>query len=603
MPQKQAVHRSAAEAWHFLHTKGGIDLAGRDREIAEKLRDLLDPRAADLAAALASVTTDRLVQCVFQVLQPYSEMFRQILEFYKKAGARHGRQQWNIAVDGAHLDLSDFEDFIQLWNDIPSELEVPAVERDDMGVHWDAWERVPSFAAFANKAGREYAATGDVAIDEWLVEYRSGRFTRVPSQLWAAQQEDGFKELATIGVAALDTILSFASSRSELKANITWDLLRHCDAFSLDQLGFLDTDHWLGSLVAGLALAGRLKTEDRARISAVLREKLQGLPVRKVNASVSFGDLLKFLSLPLWEKRHELYAVWIFTEILAAAADHDIRLFHQDGRITFEFRETLLATIDSARPRIDIVTEHRTPLLNPVGKGRSANVQPDYSLWEKHQTGERCVLVVEVKHYKRSDNRPFSEVLIDYAAAHQQAAIVLVNYGLIGDVLDRLPATIKGRCSVVEHLTAMSRAKRRHFHELVQSAIGEPVRAAMKIGTRERATAAIAVDVSRSMQPILADGRFEEYLTELAVAPFAEEIYPINDRVLEPLGVDGAATKLWLLTDHVNALSDPATLLLQTYEEIAVITDVDGLDDLKAFGGEVEWLSAIQAYKVILRRQ
>ncbi|TAU38061.1 hypothetical protein ELI43_32445 [Rhizobium leguminosarum] len=93
------------------------------------------------------------------------------------------------------------------------------------------------------------------------------------------------------------------------------------------------------------------------------------------------------------------------------------------------------------------------------------------------------------------------------------------------------------------------------------------------------------------------------YLTELAVAPFAEEIYPINDRVLEPLRVDGAAMKLWLLTDHVNALLDPATLLLQTYEEIAVITDVDGLDDLKAFGGEVERLSAIQAYKVILRRK
>lgn len=603
MANRKNIHRSATDAWIALQTQGGLEPNGRDSEFVAKLCEALDPRASDIATALADVSTDRLVQCFFQSLQPFTEMFREILDYYKRAGARQGRQQWNIAVDEQHLELSDFEDFIQLWNDVPGELDVPAVDRDDINVHRHAWEAFPPLCNQANEAARRDVLIGDPEIDAWLSRYRSGRLTPVPASIWAAQQDHGFKELAAIGIAAVEAILEHTSSRSELREMISWEDLSKRDPFSLSYLGFLDTDNWLGSMVAGLALTHSISDDQRDRIGRVLIERLADLPVRKVRAQVSFGDLQRFLSLPVWRKRHELYAVWVFTEILVAAVDHDVRLHHANGRIAFEFRETLLASIETARPNLDVFTEKKTALANPVGKGRTNNVQPEYSIWESGRSlSGTCVLVVEVKHYKRTANRSFTEVLTDYAAAHPDAKVVLVNYGPIGDIIERLPFTAKRRCSVFENLTPLSRAERQSFRRMVEDVLGEPHRAAMTIGGKARATTAIAVDVSLSMCPTLAVPRFRDILDELAVGPVAELIYPIDDRICDPIPAARAGNELVRLANRANELSGPVSQLLGTYDEIIVITDQDGLNDLKDFDGIAERLLDIDAFKVRVRR-
>ncbi len=188
------------------------------------------------------------------------------------------------------------------------------------------------------------------------------------------------------------------------------------------------------------------------------------------------NDLDRFLSLPVWQKRHEIYAVWIFTEMVAAVDRHDLEVHHDHGRLAFEFRETRLATITSARPELELITERRSPLANPLGAGRNANVQPDFGVWTQASAGHRCTLVVEVKHYKRSANRSFSEVLADYAAAHQHAQIVLVNYGPIGDVLDCIPVISRARCVAIDRLTPLNRSARKEFAKLVRNVVGEPIR-------------------------------------------------------------------------------------------------------------------------------
>jgi hypothetical protein len=124
----------------------------------------------------------------------------------------------------------------------------------------------------------------------------------------------------------------------------------------------------------------------------------------------------------------------------------------------------------------------------------------------------------------------------------------------------------------------------------------------MAIDGGARATTALAVDVSRSMYGQLANPRFRSVIDALAVGSTAGEIYPIDHRLHEPVPVSRAGTQLVRLAHGVNALSEPVAQLLNVYEEVQVITDSDGLDDLHEFGGAIESLPEIEAIKVTVRR-
>jgi siderophore synthetase component len=91
------IHKNSLTAWADLQKRGGLELKGRDEGFEEELKNRLGPAAASLEEALRSATTDDLVRAFFDVLQPFVAMFRGILEFFEKAGAAEGREQWNVA--------------------------------------------------------------------------------------------------------------------------------------------------------------------------------------------------------------------------------------------------------------------------------------------------------------------------------------------------------------------------------------------------------------------------------------------------------------------------------------------------------------------------
>ncbi|MCC2614563.1 hypothetical protein ABK249_32495 [Neorhizobium sp. Rsf11] len=159
----RSINRSAADAWSQLVKSGALDIDGRDKEFAETVCKMLDPTAADLADALAKATTDQLIKVFFRALQPFSGMYREILRFFKTAGAKYGRDQWRIGITDEHLELSDFEDFLRMWDGVPGEIDVPAVGQEGFGVVWLAWEAYPQLGNLANRAAREPAELGIAA--------------------------------------------------------------------------------------------------------------------------------------------------------------------------------------------------------------------------------------------------------------------------------------------------------------------------------------------------------------------------------------------------------------------------------------------------------
>jgi hypothetical protein len=90
------IHRDSFATWADLQERGGLELDGRDEGFEEDLKNRLRPSARSLEEALRHASTEDLVCAFFDLLQPFVAMFRAILDFFGKAGATEGRQQWNI---------------------------------------------------------------------------------------------------------------------------------------------------------------------------------------------------------------------------------------------------------------------------------------------------------------------------------------------------------------------------------------------------------------------------------------------------------------------------------------------------------------------------
>ena len=125
------VYRDSLSAWQGLRDAGGLELDGRDEDLATQLKNQIDPDASNLECALATTSTDLFLQALFQVTQPFALMFQDVLHFFERAGAHEGQTQWKVSVGGEFVDLRHFEEFLQHWNSIECEVEIPAIGWSD----------------------------------------------------------------------------------------------------------------------------------------------------------------------------------------------------------------------------------------------------------------------------------------------------------------------------------------------------------------------------------------------------------------------------------------------------------------------------------------
>jgi hypothetical protein len=581
------IHKDSASAWADLQKRGGIELDGRDEGFEEELKNRLAPTARSLDEALQSATTDDLVRAFFDVIQPYVAMFRAILEFFEKAGATEGRAQWDIMVDDVDVSLEHFRRFLKEWNSIPCEIEVPAVDYSGIWTFTDLTRNVPEMANVHSGVRTKNPYLSGVAdIDSWLKRYRDGDgfYEEWPKSLTPRSLGPGYSDVAALAIAVLQTIRGGYESRKALI-----EALRRpgsppdrVNALSPGTIAQNETDFWLGTMVARLARSLTLPPDLRKELGERLKERFAQYPRKKFGARLKIADLRSYLSLPLWQKRHELYAVWIATEIVNALPDHNCEIHHDGGKIVFAFRETVVATVKSAWPPVRIMSERRVPLTAPVGKGRSGNVQPDYGLWRQEGGVDTCGLVVEVKHYKRSATSSFSDVLTDYSRAFPKAEVYLVNHGPIGDATSNVPRELLGRCHTIRDLIVPHLSAREELRNAVRKYVGKPVAWAAKSQSGGSTDTILAVDVSASMSGSQRRPEFSELLGEILdnrcasaalIDVSVRNVVPLEE-LSEAMGaIDGGSTGLYA----------PVEELLGTFKRVLVITDNDGLNSLAHF--------------------
>jgi hypothetical protein len=515
---------SATETWSFLEHQGGLDTDFYDAPIIAALRSTLQlSEGEDIAAGLTrkSVSVEDFVAAFFQAVQPYTRMMTDLLNLFAEAGAQSSDHNLALEFDfGRQLkldfDLRQFRQWLTEWSLVPHQ----AIQ-----IRWSSnalWELNGTLRQnpFLESDPHGMDAEGTEA-QAWAREYRAGHWpATIPASPLTGH---GDLDRALLQVWHLwSTVLRESARIGPDRAQLqeTWRQARRNDredlperrdrenggnggnggngpeempeerreepadqeeAWPLGLLASLDSDLWALSVASALyaipLLLAEMTPSDRrafpSQMSSAIDDVVGRRPRRIIDVQTWEQTLHDFLNLPVWQRRHELYSAWIWTQIVAALNDYGRRIHQDDGHISFSFAGSHLATFPRLDPELHIWAELRSPLAEtPWGKGRKGKIQPDYTVVHSPITSkDSAVVVVECKQYRAASTANFLHALVDYAHGRPTARVILVNYGPARqDILAAAPDEIRSRISLIGELFPGAPAVA-EFHEAVRAAI------------------------------------------------------------------------------------------------------------------------------------
>lgn len=250
-----------------------------------------------------------------------------------------------------------------------------------------------------------------------------------------------------------------------------------------------------------------------------------------------------------------------------------------------------MGTIETEKGRIHICSELRSPLDNPLGKGRKGHIRPDYLLsFEPITDPSQTVVVIKCKQYRKAKTKNFVDALIDYARGRPNAKVILVNYGAIpGTILGRVNETLKQRTLLIGNFLPSGRKALGEteefniFKNALLQCIPNPIYSEEEIKEvtlKEIQFNLITVDISGSMEKVLDEERVLRILQMIVTSSPNAKL----------LAIDTTVKKEWskakiglpeLLDLPRNGETDlPSALLDFNLEHAVILTDDDGWNQL-----------------------
>jgi hypothetical protein len=593
------IIRSPLEAWEKLKTQGGIELDDRDEGLDQAILRMLDPQAASLEAALDNATMDEFTRAFFAAIEPYVQMFRGILKFFEQANATEGKEQIVLRVDEIDISLEHFRSFLATWTQAAKmTLTVTAVDRSGLWEMLSVMRQQPKVEKELDRASGSKSSKPQIGEDvqRWLDARDMGdEYLPVPPSLAQSGCPAELARAAQVANVFIERLrgrkLTPSKRERVYRANLQSPRCRlnAADGFDFWTVLQEESDHWSRTALICLSAATTvLMPSELQSMGDALAALLDQYPLRTVDAAVSLEDLESILSLPIWDKRYELYSVWIATEIVRALNEqrHQVELHHEKGRIEFAFKETVIATVRSSTGPFRLISEKRSPLRAPPrGESRKENIQPDHGLWTSDPNrNDLCRMVIEVKHYKRSSKRKFVDVFEDYAAALPQAEIYLVNHGSVGNAQYEVSRGVQSRCHGIGELNATNREARQQLVDAVQRCVGPPIPAWPAMDGKGQSMAGgvvFAIDVSGSMRETLRDPAVNAIARALATEERPSKIVAVDTSVVGTWDIseDGFQSAL-NAGGGATELQQPVRELLTQFGSVVLFTDSDGLTSL-----------------------
>lgn len=445
---------TSRELWHCLQRDAGLDvswndaIATYDTAFETELRDsLFGGAVGDFGTLLESnvISVERLLTSFFRALAPFARIVSEILEMFELAAATSSDRNIRIAIDVTphdetlNFDINAFREIVGRIYPIFSMVSARkwtydnARSLDDIilesGIIPDFYE------PYIDKPKLE-----SVDIQEWLDAMTARtdfpklppvaptgipEFDNLVSDLWA--DFNNFQCAARERFGTYDRILTTPREGPDFRG-WEWKLLRAAH------------DLWPFRIVQLLALLGEALRRDPGNPMAAqcvmrLVSKVAMFSTPAKSREIQIEALQNIFRLPVWQRRHELYAVWVASLITRRLRPFGVEFHCEGGVLSFPFKTTHLASIgDTSKWRPELWSELRVPAVEPTGK-RLESVQPDYrirfpaSVHSENLTAADDIMVIECKQYKRSSARPFAEAPTDYAKAATAAHILLFNFG------------------------------------------------------------------------------------------------------------------------------------------------------------------------------
>jgi hypothetical protein len=500
------IYERAQDLWPELIKQAGLDLVDRaprwlrrdpksdayDAGLLDELRTKLFPGSThslqtSLKTAAPPVSAETLLRAFFQVLQPFAMMKLDILEMMAAARARKGddnikiRFQVNESDEPLDLLLNEFREQMEF---IEKRIRPLSVREWSSG---ELWEILKVGETSLSKDFEPLAISpADDEIRKWVEQSRSTRRFETFPDVWRTGIDELDRRLKVVIDLTQEILTAFLRYGGDFAA-VQRQLERIAEdgreqaapvdpiGLTLRQLYFLESDFWL-SAVGQWLLAVRHATA-RAASDEIVKTIVSELDniIPRVRRSVAEREeiarkLTDILNLPIWKKRHAVYAVWIGSQIWQSLKPDWLFKFHLDKDVlSFAFSGVHLATL-TGEGTDDILgwwTELRTPAANLPSGHRSKAIQPDYRVRRApYSATDSDVLIVEVKQYRRSSTKNFSGALMDYAFACEKAAVMVTSYGPISPrVLEAVPDEYRKRTHTEAFIRPDRRDVCREFHD------------------------------------------------------------------------------------------------------------------------------------------
>jgi hypothetical protein len=459
---RDAPIETADALWSAITQKAGLDLKRYDAPLLDELASVLHVASSNFGDTLDAngITIERLLFAFLKVIKPYARMTRDIMALFARASASRSNENLKMRfrfADSANdfeFDLENFREWESRWRNVLKSI--------------DAGELSPLDADELRHAFLEQGVTYRIEAGRWIeIAPREGEITQ-----WLRDAESESPSHLPRVPEIADPILADLIER-------VWGFLE-VSIHSLNrETAVTDSTTFDAEAIRTIIRGSYLLSGNGSALCDRLAPILDRIPQRPVDVSVLREQLDELLSMPVWKRRHEVYSVWVGSRIVDVLGEK-ATIHSVDGTILFSFRASHLATLPlDASQSLQLWTELRTPLQNPIGKGRKAGIQPDYVLTnEPADDPSRSLIVVECKQYLQASKSNFGAAVIDYARGHPNAFILLVNYGPWNGILpersELLDPSGRSRTRIIGQFHPDSPVALREFEAIFRELLPKP---------------------------------------------------------------------------------------------------------------------------------
>ncbi|OAX56915.1 hypothetical protein A6R73_01610 [Xanthomonas translucens pv. poae] len=420
-----------------------------DAELELAVRQTLGlPSGMGLEQAMeqSGTTTEDLLNTILTQLTPWARMMRDILGMLEAAHGGADTEELSIKVKWDALDeelqvsLDAFRRHVSVIQNAMLTSSGRAWGLFDFN---DVYPSNKSDLRYADVPGTSrFGQSSEEHVEEdlrsWLRSLWNGVIDGPPPIRLTADPEFEalLAELRSVVISHMRAVALMHGGRSQGIVDTPEDI-ELPDEWTISEVSRLHEDRLTALPLVWYAAAPKLLDWPRLRDKVVnhLRTQLKRIPPRQEKWIKAAQALEDVLDLPIWRKRHELYSVWVATQIASfSGRAHDWIL--TDGVLSFSFAGADVARFQLSGGTALLRAENREETdLQLKGSGRKHAVQPDYTVYREHAGQRRDAgLVVECKHYRIAARRSFEHAIWDYTLAHPKARVLLVNYTKIGEI-------------------------------------------------------------------------------------------------------------------------------------------------------------------------